>query len=504
MLNAVKTQIIEMFETLHQAIEQALSGNLDFIVVKSFVESINNVVVKESKECAEAGKKLLAALEQYYKDKEITAIEEAFNSYVALFEDIPTQYKVVFLPYYKITWDCFESVWEAFKNDPMFVTQITIIPIRYNDKTVYEDYLTPKDIPNIPYEQYDFENEKPDIVFICQPYDGNNLPKFMSTSIKPHVGMLVYIPYYTYMHNYIPEDEFQEYLQLYTELSGHNAADLIVTSGPGFMNVFQEKSKNGHKMVALGSPKIDFLHKSKKIFPRYLDWEERIKGKITFMLNTNYTSFHTNTFDKYNNTPAWFDFLINYVNNNDELALIWRPHPLIFQFLSYMPDGFVQFIDRLRLGYFPRIIIDETESTASAFMYSDAVLTEWSSLVTDAIYLDKPTFSLHMDPYVYREDTRKYYEPIYDDIIAESKKIAEGAVTFHAVLPSSGAERHLQPGETIEDTMYCKPLQAFIEAIKAGEDPKADLRKLYIKDHLVNLNGNCGVTILNYIKENYL
>ena len=502
MLNLVKHHVAEMLETLQEAINQLPNGDITHDEVISFIYSINNILAKESAECASVGEKLIKSLKLPQE-----TIMTVFAEYIDLFNSVPTQYKVLFLPYYESTWDSLESVWEAFVADPMFITQITIMPIRRNTGNgntteVYKDYLTPKGIPQVPYTQYDIEKDKPDIVFINQPYDGVNFPQFESTVIKPNVGLLVYIPYYMHFHRSVKEKDFTEAVQFFTELPGHNTADLYITNGSTFMKAYQKYSKNGHKMVALGSPKADYLHKNKNNFPRHPAWEKRIKDRTTFMLNTHYEALTVT--DKYNNTTAWLSHLIDYISKDEKLALIWRPHPVTFMFLDNTPEPMKNLLNKLRNGDIPQIILDETENAISAFMYCDAVLSEYSSLITASVYLDKPTFCLNMNPLEYHENPAKYYEPKYSKLLSKTKKAKLGDLTMHTALPSSGAAKYLMKGETVEEMMYRKPLFEFIEAIKRGEDPKAELRSAFLKELLVNLDGKCGSSILSYIKENYL
>ncbi len=92
-----------------------------------------------------------------------------------------------------------KSVYEMFSNDPLFETEVVIIPIMRNTnvgvKFIWEDYLTPSGTPNTHYDIYSFEEDMPDIVFYNQPYDGVNIPKFQSQNIRKYTDCMVYIPY---------------------------------------------------------------------------------------------------------------------------------------------------------------------------------------------------------------------------------------------------------------------------------------------------------------------
>lgn len=67
----------------------------------------------------------------------------------------PNKYKALFLPYYDNTWETMKSVYEAFSKDPLFETEVVIMPIIRNTnegpKFIWEDYLTRSGIPNTHY-----------------------------------------------------------------------------------------------------------------------------------------------------------------------------------------------------------------------------------------------------------------------------------------------------------------------------------------------------------------
>lgn len=91
--------------------------------------------------------------------------------------DIPVRMSAVFLPYKASMWDSLESVWKAADADPD--CDAYVIPIPYYEKNAdgtfgqmhYEGDEFPKDIPVTGYEDYDFESERPDAIFIHNPYD---------------------------------------------------------------------------------------------------------------------------------------------------------------------------------------------------------------------------------------------------------------------------------------------------------------------------------------------
>ena len=66
----------------------------------------------------------------------------------------------------------------------------------------YEGDCLPTGVPIVKWEDYRLEEERPDIIFIHNPYDdGNNLtsvhPFYYSSNLKKYTQCLVYSPYFT-------------------------------------------------------------------------------------------------------------------------------------------------------------------------------------------------------------------------------------------------------------------------------------------------------------------
>ena len=121
--------------------------------------------------------------------------------------DIPVQIEAVFLPYKASMWDSLESVWQAAEEDEN--CNAYVIPIPYYDRNPdgsfgemhYEGALYPEYVPITHYEEYDLKERRPDMIYIHNPYDGQNLvtsvhPAFYSDKLKQYTECLVYIPYF--------------------------------------------------------------------------------------------------------------------------------------------------------------------------------------------------------------------------------------------------------------------------------------------------------------------
>ena len=495
MLNKINKQILPMLETLGDALGQYLELPSEKLLgeIAVFIDAIIAPLAGEGEDAVALSEKLKVALLSPVHD----TVELAYIEFCETVAALPVQYKAVFLPYYDNTWDSLQSIYESFAADPMFVTEIIIIPIKRNtpsgDKHVYEDYLTPQGIPNTHYDQYDFETDMPDIVFYNQPYDGVNYPKFQSQNIRPHAGLMVYVPYYLYRHRPWGAIE-QQRLTSTTQLPGHDNADVFVVQGESFLKNYAKRSRNGSKFVALGNPKCDNIYEHMQDYPRYPEWDDKTAGKTVFLLNTHYTSVVNGTYKRF------LPFLLEKIEQNEEMALIWRPHPQ--SFLMFDENNQTQeseelnsFLDRVRSH--PRMVLDRTINSASAIMYSAAVLSQDSSIVSESMYADKPVFLFDKNPNEALPDGLTYDE-ITKRLARIRRTDAEKLLLFSAVC-YYGFESDM-PEEAYHDEFFNQlPLTRFMDEIGSGIDSKKQPRSLYREQTFANLEGSCGRAIYNYI-----
>lgn len=305
--------------------------------------------------------------------------------------------KIVFMPYKFSMWDCMESVWEAAVNDEE--CEVKVVPIPYYErnqqggynKLCYEGDLFPKDIPVIPYEAYSLEVERPDIVYIHNPYDDKNYvtsvhPDFYSSNLKKYVQELVYIPYYINGEGPMPET--------HRVLPAYRYADKIIVQDEDKKESLSEYVPK-EKVIAIGSPKADRIlkleKKKKEIIEHYipLEWKAKIEGKKVILFNISITGLLQNS----NFVMEKIRYIIQKFNEQEKVVMLWRPHPLIEATLSSMrPEMYKEYLaiknEFLHNG---KGIFDDTEDAGIACVLADAYLGEnTSSLVHYFGVLGKP------------------------------------------------------------------------------------------------------------------
>lgn len=319
--------------------------------------------------------------------------------------------EVVFLPYKASMWDSLESVWKAADADEN--TDAYVIPIPYYDKNPdgsfreehYEGDLYPDYVPITKYDEYDFEGRRPDMIYIHNPYDNNNYvtsvhPFFYSGNLKKFTDKLVYIPYFV-LGEIDPENaDAVEGMKHFCITQGVINADKVIVQSEDmkkiYVNVLTDfmKEHTGEdtrkyweeKILGLGSPKMDKVLSTRKedvVVPEeWLKVIEKPDGswkKIIFY-NTSVQALLEHN-EKMNRKIK--DVLRVFKENQEEVALLWRPHPLIEATIKSVRvrlwEEYKEIVDTYREEGWG--IYDDTADLDRAIAVSDGYYGDPSSVV---------------------------------------------------------------------------------------------------------------------------
>ena len=319
---------------------------------------------------------------------------------------------IVFLPYKASMWDSLETIWRAAYEDKEHCNTY-VVPIPYADRnpdqTVAkwhcEANLFPNYVPVLDWKKFDLKKMHPDVIFIHNPYDNCNAVtsvgmEYYSSALKECTDCLVYVPYFVLSDNVKPGDETaEEKIAHYITTLGVLNSDLVFVQSEDFRQIYinvlirhtnQKDRKYWEKrIIGIGSPKYDKLILTKKAdlkIPK--DWLKILKKpdgnfkKIIF-LNVGLTAVLMNE-DKYMDKLE--DMLQTFKKNKDEIALLWRPHPLIPATLVAMLPTIKQRYENIVNQYKSEGwgIFDESSDLNRAIILSDAYYGDTSSIV--AIY----------------------------------------------------------------------------------------------------------------------
>ncbi len=323
--------------------------------------------------------------------------------------------KLVFFPYNASMWDSFESVWKAAVERDIYDVAVVPIPFytRNPDGSLgtlhYEGDLYPPDVPVVDWQTYSLEEEAPDVAYIHNPYDGNNYvtsvhPDFYSKNLKKYVGSLVYIPYFV--------------------VGGALEFDFCVTPGPLeadkviVANAEEQESYVTHlleysrqtrrkwtrkqlqeKILPLGSPKLDLVASQHEVPPQWETVMKKPNGtrKKVLFFNTSLTTVlkhQGHALKKYQESLAFFEA------RQEEIALLWRPHPLMEDTLRSMRPQlltkYLAMVEKYKQDGWG--IFDESGDLNRAISVSDGYYGDRSSVIHKFREAKLPVFVQNAKP----------------------------------------------------------------------------------------------------------
>ena len=300
---------------------------------------------------------------------------------------------IYFLPYKAAMWDCFESIWECAKDDER--CEVKIMPIPYIEKAsgrvICELDQFDSDIPLIDYRLVKLEEVHPDIIYIHNPYDQANkvtsvVENYFSAELKKCTEKLVYVPYYL-SSMYRNEQRLIEKACL----PGSINSDIVILQSQVQKDIYKKYGIDCEKYFVAGSPKTDavikYIESNNK---ETVKKEWGIDGEKVVMLNTSITYFL--------NKEKWGEILFEILRIIDEkdITLLWRPHPLLEATMKAMNrEGYKEY--KKALAYAAdknKIYVDYSPNPLKAILISDALISDYSSLVVQYYLTGKPIYSL--------------------------------------------------------------------------------------------------------------
>lgn len=322
-------------------------------------------------------------------------------------KDIQVRKEVVFLPYKASMWDSLESVWMAADADPD--CDAYVVPIPYFDKNPngtakemhYEGDLFPEYVPVTHYDNYDIAGRHPDTIYIHNPYDEMNFvtsvhPAFYSKRLKELTDCLVYIPYFV-LGEVNPKDKIAvKGIEHFITVPGVLHAHKVIVQSEAMRQIYIDVMTGltgedtryywENKILGTGSPKFDKVHNTKKedvkVPEEWLKVIEKPDGqwkKIIFY-NTSVTALLENSEKMLDKMRAVFE---TFKENRDEVALLWRPHPLIKATIESMRpqlwEEYRKLVEEYRAAGWG--IYDDTPDMDRAVVLCDAYYGDGSSVV---------------------------------------------------------------------------------------------------------------------------
>lgn len=284
-------------------------------------------------------------------DKQLSNMENSIK------RDIKEKKEVVFFPYKASMWDSLESVYLAAREDEN--CDAYCVPIPYYDKNRdgslgemhYEGNEYPDNIEVIDWRVYNYKERRPDVVYIHNPYDDMNIvtsvhPDYFARNIRPYTGKLVYIPYFV-LREIDPVDQNTiDHIKHFCYLPGTVFADKVILQSENMRKIYINEYKkaafqNGQqisskaleeKFLGIGSPKFDKVSKfSSKEITVPKEWLQLIRNpdgtrKKVILYNISISAL----LQEKEEMLEKIKYVLNtFKQEQEKVAVLWRPHPLI-------------------------------------------------------------------------------------------------------------------------------------------------------------------------------
>ncbi len=398
-------------------------------------------------------------------------------------DDVLSRITAVFLPYKASMWTALESIWMAADRDPDCDAIVMPVPYYQLDrqlqpiKLCYEGDQFPEYVPITPYDGYSIEDNRPDLVFVHNPYDNCNtvtyvLDQFHSSHLKNYTECLVYVPYFTY--GGYKKGTSDHWFQLPGTIHCHK----MVLQSEKLKRVFVENyGYDEDKFLVTGSPKMDaVVNKMKKKIDMPEEWKPKLSGKKKIFLLNTHMMYFINLTNYARTIPSGINYGIKYHQeildafaNHPECGLIWRPHPLmkavINENYAFEEDfkASLDFVEKMEraIEVSDNCVIDRSGDYKVAFYHSDALISTYSSLVQEYMATGKPV------------------------LIFQTKQTEEAAERGFINYRSNYFKF---PPDNIS-------FEKFINMVVDRDDPMQEERICSIRESFLNLDGTAGETV---------
>ncbi len=274
-----------------------------------------------------------------------------------------------------------------------------------------------------------------DVCYFCSEYSGS----LSLIKAKYVVGLQTTA---VYTHMYYVRGKFEE---VFSD-KARGEIDYLVTSEFIADWIGEKNQKWEEKILGFGYPKLDTLYQSLSSPEIPEEWLERTKGKKVFLFVVDSIS-----------EEIW-----NYFSDSADNVLIWRPHPMIRDRISWKKE-------MEKRSKMHNVIVDKRLSYYASFRLSDALVAVAPTSVTvNYLYMDKPVCIL---------DSKEPSEELAIDYRQEA--------WYKCAYIAFGTDDILD----------------FLEMVSRGGDRKKDELEPYRKCMVNHFDGKVCERIYNYFEE---
>ncbi len=291
-------------------------------------------------------------------------------------KDLPDKKEILFLTFRADYWDALEPYYQKEIRNPE--NDVIVMPIPFFDKDIlcnagkmhFDVEQYPKGLPIVNFRHYDIKAHHPSVIYTQNAYDDYNetyslLTTFFASELRKYTEKLIYIPYF-HLGVFDPADEkFRQSTRYFVKIPGVICADEVIVESEEIRKLYIEELAEfaGVETKQIWEKKIVVEEEGMRMCSDTVeekteipeDWEKILvkdngkKKKTVLYLTTVSTMYQYQEMmlDKLRRVLEIFR------EQQDEVALIWHPHPAI--------DSAMHLFERpLWLAY--RDIVDEYRS----------------------------------------------------------------------------------------------------------------------------------------------
>ncbi|MHB8872546.1 MAG: methyltransferase domain-containing protein [Myxococcaceae bacterium] len=359
-------------------------------------------------------------------------------------------------------WPSIASVWEACAADRRVRARLVLLPFLHDSHSSPlhgQHFLEAKGLAYIDGSAYDLDGDRPDVVFLQNPYDSTRPPNFATGELVRRGVRIAYVPYGLEIGG------GEENLRYQYDLEVQRSAWRIFARSQRHRQMFARhcRAGDGH-VVVTGHPKIDRIATSDKAAAG-AELLEAISGRRAILWTPHFSVGGTgwSTWERFG------DGILREFEGRPDLALIVRPHPLFFnrmRNLNLLNEASEKAL-RLRLARSGNIILDERSDYFPAFAASDALMADAGSFLMEYLPTGKPIL---------------YLENPQGPGLSE-----EGEIT-------GSYYRGRRPEQ----------LREFIDMVSCAKDPRREERLSRLDEFFHRFDGGIGRSIKDHVVEAFL
>lgn len=353
------------------------------------------------------------------------------------------------------TWTTWQSVWSSCDENPSMDAVLVLLP--FDHDSVLENraraFLADKGISFVDCSAYDLAKERPDLVFLQNPYDSTRPDEFNCDTLRRLNIPFAYIPYG------LDVGGGDDNLRWQYDLDVQRYAWRVFVRSAQHKRMYALHCQSGTRHVVVsGHPKMDHI----KSTTLHQNHQCATRDDHKTILWTPHFTVEKGGWSTYQTLSE--HILSFFERQPTGLALLIRPHPLFFGRLKTAGLLTDQEVSALkdRFNQPPFLLFDDDPEYLDSFAASDALMADAGSFLLEYLPTEKPILYLRNDAGPGLNATGSFVDTYYQ--AAEFEEIEE-----------------------------------FLNMVAAGEDPKRTERLEKIPFVLHGIDGNVGKFICDYI-----